>query len=107
MQAIASRENRIDKISGTNLYIGQYPIFTRGWKFDYTIDLTAEFLPCRKLADRYICIPNLDGIPLSNGNIPTEITKDMNVLVHCAQGHGRSATYTILNYAQFSRNNRS
>lgn len=33
-------------------------------------------------------------MPLSNLDIPAEITKDMNILVHCAQGHGRSATYT-------------
>lgn len=50
--AIASRESRSDKISGTNVYIGEYPMFIYGYKFDFAIDLTAEFLPCRKLADR-------------------------------------------------------
>ena len=87
-----SRENKCDRITN-NIDIGCYPIDMRNCEYDIVIDLTSEFPKPRNILCEYHCYPNLDGIALVNINIPLGITKTSKIFIHCAQGHGRSATY--------------
>ena len=67
--------------------------------FGLVIDLTAEFPGRKKSGSHYLCLPNLDGVRLVNVDIPEQLDRNSRVLVHCAQGHGRSATYASQLYA--------
>jgi hypothetical protein len=96
IQAQLSSEDLINQIAGTNIYIGCYPKYAKIEHFDLVIDLTAEFCSHQGQAKAYFCVPNLDGIPLRNVIFPTWITPDNTIFIHCAQGHGRTATYTSL-----------
>ena len=87
-----SRENKVDKITDS-IDIGCYPFNVNHRKYDLIIDLTSEFPRAYKLDAPYLCLPNLDGINLKNIEIPVNATRDSKILIHCAQGHGRSATY--------------
>lgn len=104
IEAIASSEAQINRIDSTNIYVGRYPYLTQTKQFDWVIDLTAEFLPCKTVAKQYICLSNLDGIPLRNTNHPPHLSPNQKILIHCAQGHGRSATYAALLMSQLLPN---
>ncbi|MCI5193842.1 MAG: hypothetical protein D3915_12075 [Candidatus Electrothrix sp. AU1_5] len=94
LQSKFTQEPPFNQIGDTNLYIGRCP-FPGADLSDFTIiiDLTAEF-PVWYMSDAlYVCRPNLDGVALINHAPPCTISEKDKVLIHCAQGHGRSATY--------------
>jgi protein-tyrosine phosphatase len=91
---LISRENRVDNIDKTSIFIASKP----ARKFDYSsydivIDLTAEFLKSKVEGAEYISYPNLDGMPLTQAYEDVTIFQNKKVLVHCANGHGRSALF--------------
>lgn len=67
-------------------------------RYDVVVDLTAEFPAPRVTDAAYVALPNLDAVALMR--LPDiallhqlGIGPQSRVLVHCAQGHGRSATW--------------
>ena len=95
--AAVSREPAVSRIGDTNIHLGRYPLSqTVVSEFDVIVDLTAEFPRWYKPRAFYVCHPNVDGMPLANADLPCAITNTDKVLIHCAQGHGRSATYAAL-----------
>ncbi|MET1078874.1 MAG: hypothetical protein ABWY06_12735 [Pseudomonas sp.] len=92
-----SREPSINPIPGTNVSISRYPLFGVDLAgFDRVLDLTAEFPCLYRVQKQYRCLPSLDGIALSNLLAVLDIKPAEKVLIHCAQGHGRSATFASL-----------
>ena len=92
VQMLLSRENRVNEIISNHIYIASRPLKGFNYKpYDLIIDLTAEFL--KDSVNSYICYPNLDGMALSQSYKSIEIFKNKRVLVHCANGHGRSALF--------------
>lgn len=92
----AGNEDFLNRIGQTNVFISRRPL--RGElteKYDVIIDLTAEFPRSRNAGQSYFYVPLLDGIAPARCKFPEGLTKDSKILVHCAQGHGRSATYAI------------
>ena len=65
-------------------------------EFDTIIDLTAEFPRWYRPANTYLCIPNLDGVAVVDLGVDLQLEDAGQVLIHCAQGHGRSATLAAL-----------
>lgn len=62
---------------------------------DHVVDLTAEF-PSQIRGPRYFNLPTLDGCTPDPGamrRILDAIPRNSVTLVHCAQGHGRTATF--------------
>ena len=99
-QVRLSKEDDINRIGDSNIWISRYPVFmATEIEFGLVIDLTAEFPCMRKSGSHHLCLPNLDGVRLVNIDIPEQLNQNSKVLVHCAQGHGRSATYTSQLYA--------
>ena len=88
----------IHRIVGTNVFISCWPGFHVPLDcYDLVIDATSEMPKCPKIAPmRYVCLPNLDGVPLDRYELPVEIHRDMQILAHCAQGRGRSAIVACL-----------
>jgi len=94
LQMLISKENRVDKIKGSSIFIASRP----SKSFDYTpydvvVDLTSEFLKDKIIGVHYISYSNLDGMPLSKSYEDVSIFQNKKVLVHCANGHGRSALF--------------
>jgi rhodanese-related sulfurtransferase len=94
VQMWVSRKDIVNQIEGSSIYISSRPLDN----FDYTpyevvIDLTAEFLKDDVVNAEYICYPNLDAIALTNYYENPMDFKDKKVLVHCANGHGRSSLF--------------
>ncbi|MCB1053510.1 MAG: dual specificity protein phosphatase family protein [Acidobacteria bacterium] len=91
LERLFSREAMWNQIGDTPLFIGAYP-----WNsgelgaFDWIIDLTAEFPRSAPHHPGYCALPNLDGMPLESIPLPNWKSTD-TILIHCAQGHGRSA----------------
>lgn len=88
-----SRERKIDPIGTTNVSIGCFPLRREMNDFDVIFDLTCEFPKIYKTTGKYYCFPNLDGMPLINSIESGMIRKSDKVLIHCAQGHGRSSIF--------------
>lgn len=87
-----SREEAVNRIGETNLSVSRWPLFAVPLdSYDVIIDMTAEMPKLYRTKNRYVLFPNLDGIPLSDWSLPDEIDQNTKTLVHCAQGHGRSA----------------
>ena len=85
------------RIGDTNVSVSQYPIFRVPLdQYDVIFDLTAEMPAIYRVRGKYVAIPNLDGVPLSQWDVPLEIDRNQRILVHCAQGRGRSAVYAAM-----------
>jgi len=96
LQILVSKEQFCHQVKGTNIWISRRPgSHDKIDKFDLIIDLTCEF-PADKTTSQYICYPNLDGHHLSSLPIIDQIPLDKKILIHCANGHGRSALFTAL-----------
>ena len=96
LQIILSKEDFSNQIYGTNIWISRRPTNSDDLsQFDLIIDLTAEF-PCDRFKGQYLSYPNLDGHILNS--LPNKLTidKEQRTLIHCANGHGRSALFTSL-----------
>jgi len=87
------RHEPVNLIDGTNVSVSCWPGFHVPLDgYDLVIDATSEMPKWYKLGNaKYVCLPNLDGVPLDRDDLPMEIHRDMRILVHCAQGRGRSA----------------
>lgn len=98
-------ENPMDEVI-PGLYLGSKPMFIDKARLTQhgissVIDLTAELYELDFIRSnfRYLCIPILDNCPPSLQQLCEAIPwieanmKDGAVLVHCAYGHSRSATF--------------
>ena len=96
LQIICSTEKFCDQIEGTKIWISRRPTHKDDIRqFELIIDLTSEFLSYTT-NNQYISYPNLDGHSLSKLPIVTEFDKEKTTLIHCANGHGRSAIFTAI-----------
>jgi len=87
----------VNQISGTNISISCWPIWRVPLKkYDFVIDVTSEMPKWYHVGGKYVCLPNIDGVPLDRIDLPGEIDQKMHILVHCAQGRGRSAIMTCM-----------
>ena len=92
------RHEPINVIVGTNLSVSCWPGFHVPLdQYDLVIDMTSEMPKWFRTGNAtYVCLPNLDGVPLDRYVLPLEVDHDMRILVHCAQGRGRSALMACL-----------
>ena len=92
------RHEPVNVIAGTNVSVSCWPGFhVRPDGYDLVIDMTSEMPRCYRIGKaKYVCLPNLDGVPLDRCMLPFEVNRDMRILVHCAQGRGRSALMACL-----------
>ena len=92
------RHEPVNLIADTNVSVSCWPGFHVPLdRYDLVIDMTSEMPKWYRLGKaKYVCLPNLDGVPLDRYELPVEIDRDMRILVHCAQGRGRSALMTCL-----------
>jgi len=72
----------------------------RASNFDHIVDLTCEFNEPRALRKSgYISLPTLDGHYADKETLLQSVARiaelDGTVYIHCAQGHGRTATLAI------------
>ncbi len=96
-----SREAAADEVA-TGIYVGRIPedgAVPPG--VTLVIDLCAEFAAARlaSAATAYLAIPTLDGCAPhdADAQAAVELARQHSVvLVHCAAGHGRSATIAVL-----------
>ncbi|MCK5855743.1 MAG: dual specificity protein phosphatase family protein [Sulfurovaceae bacterium] len=94
LQMLISKESRVDKIIGSSIFIASRPSTNFDYSsYDIVVDLTSEFLKNRTKGVEYISYSNLDGMPLSKSYENVAIFQNKKVLVHCANGHGRSALF--------------
>lgn len=95
LQILFSKENFADQIGETNFWISRRPTSVESLeKFELVIDLTAEFF--KDKTNNYLCYPNLDGYSLKNLPDIIDFHSDKKTLIHCANGHGRSALFTAI-----------
>ena len=92
------RHEPVNTVAGTNVSISCWPGFHVPLdRYDLIIDVTSEMPKWYRCPNtQYACLPNLDGVPLDRYELPIAIDRDMRILVHCAQGRGRSALMTCL-----------
>ena len=92
-----SKNDPVNRIKDTNISISQWPIFgVSPEKYDIVIDLTSEMPAIYPVSGKYISLPNMDGVSLCRWDIPLEFDRNQQILVHCAQGRGRSAVYAAM-----------
>lgn len=92
-----SRNPCVHQIANTNISISQWPIFGVSLDmYDVVFDLTSEMPAVYPVHGQYVSLPNLDGVPLCRWEIPPNVNRDQQILVHCAQGRGRSAVYAAM-----------
>ena len=91
-----SKNAPVNRIKDTNISISQWPIFrVSPEKYDVVIDLTSEMPAIYPVSGQYFSLPNLDGVPLCRWDVPSDL-ENRQILVHCAQGRGRSAVYAAM-----------
>lgn len=89
------KEDFSHQIADTNIWISRRPTYFKKINdFDMIIDLTAEFFK-DKTDKNYFCLANLDGMGLKNYSTSLDI-KNQTILVHCANGHGRSSLFVAI-----------
>lgn len=92
-----SRNGPVHRIDHTNISVSQWPIFGVPLdQYDVVFDMTSEMPAIYRFHGRYVSLPNMDGVPLCRWEIPPDINRDQRILVHCAQGRGRSAVYAAM-----------
>ena len=97
LQMLISKEHRVDSIIENQIFIASKPARNFDYSaYDIVVDLTAEFLKTDIEESKYISYPNLDGMPLSNLCEDVTIFQNKRVLIHCANGHGRSALFVAI-----------
>lgn len=101
LTALLDREPPLTHIPGTRLWISRYPLFGVDLRaFDRIFDLTAEFPALGQKNATHECLPNLDGVALTRWMPSLKVDANQRILVHCAQGHGRSATFSAVLLAE-------
>ncbi|MDA7978202.1 MAG: dual specificity protein phosphatase family protein [Pirellulales bacterium] len=84
-----------------DVYIGRRLLSReRPSDFDHIVDLTCEFVePDALRSSGYISFPTLDGHYPDTSTLLARVARvaelDGTVYIHCAQGHGRTATLAI------------
>jgi len=87
----------VNAIAGTNVSVSCWPgLHVPLDRYDLVIDMTSEMPGYRIGGAKYVCLPNLDGVPLDRYALPVEIDRNTRILVHCAQGRGRSVLMACL-----------
>ncbi len=95
-----SREPAFNKLTD-NVFIGRRLLsYERPTYFDHIVDLTCEFNEPPALRESgYISLPTLDGHYADKETLLQRVARiaelDGTVYIHCAQGHGRTATLAI------------
>ena len=99
---LISKEAPFNKIPSTNITIGRRLLKTEfPDEIEIILDLTCEFNECLPDNKEYINLPLLDGIAPPGNTVKQlqDILPRINnkqIYIHCAQGHGRTATITTL-----------
>ena len=95
-----SRETAFNRLTD-NVFIGRRLLsHERASNFDHIVDLTCEFNEPRALRKSgYISLPTLDGHYADQETLLQSVARIAElkgtVYIHCAQGHGRTATLAI------------
>lgn len=95
-----SRETAYNQLTD-NVFIGRRLLsHERASNFDHIVDLTCEFNEPPSLRESgYISFPTLDGHYADKETLLRRVAQiaelDGTVYIHCAQGHGRTATLAI------------
>ena len=95
-----SRETAFNQLTD-NVFIGRRLLsHERASNFDHIVDLTCEFNEPPALRESgYISFPTLDGHYADKETLLQRVARiaelDGTVYIHCAQGHGRTATLAI------------
>lgn len=99
---ILSGDDAVNRIGETRIFVSRWPIFSVPLdSYDYVIDMTAEMPKFYRTRGSYLLLPNLDGIPLTQWKLPHDLDKNANILIHCAQGSGRSIVMAALLLLRF------
>lgn len=82
------------------LFVGRRLLAHEPCPCDAVLDLTCEFNEPKPFREReaYLCLPVLDGVAPTRAQVEAAllfIASHESVYVHCAMGHGRSATVVI------------
>lgn len=100
MVRLISREAPYDRLT-ESVFIGRRLLSSeRPKQFDHVVDLTCEFNePSAMRSTGYISFPTLDTLHPSIEELRRRVeiiaNLDGTVYIHCAQGHGRTATLAI------------
>lgn len=95
-----SRETAFNQLT-QNVFIGRRLLsHERSSSFDHIVDLTCEFNePAAHRESGYISFPTLDGHFPDKETLLQRVARiaelDGTIYIHCAQGHGRTATLAI------------
>lgn len=94
-------ENAADEVS-PGIWLSRRPLhYEVPPKVRWIVDMTAEFRVAARVTEgrEYLCYPTLDGHVCDDATF-REIVREVaalegDILIHCAQGHGRSAALAV------------